>query len=103
MVISKFNNLVTIINVFTVEAADQQVLLDLILSAAGGLMKNIPGFLSAGLHKSLSANRIILYLQWKNMREYQAMLEDANYKSFMEKAHMIAICEPAIYQVVETY
>jgi Antibiotic biosynthesis monooxygenase len=56
--ISKSNNVVTLINVFTVEPHDQQRLVDLLTEATEAVMRHLPGFVSAHIHKSWDRSRI---------------------------------------------
>ena len=51
--ISTDNKPVIIINVFTVEPANQRQLLDLLTNATETSVRNAPGFISAQLHRSL--------------------------------------------------
>ena len=49
--ISKSNNVVTLINVFTVEPHDQQRLVDLLSEATEAVMRFLPDFVSAPTSK----------------------------------------------------
>jgi hypothetical protein len=49
---SKDNNVVTLINVFTVELQHQQRLVGLLVEATEKMMKQISGFISANIHQS---------------------------------------------------
>jgi antibiotic biosynthesis monooxygenase (ABM) superfamily enzyme len=48
--IDKNNKLVTLINIFTVEPAKQQQLVDLLIQATETSMRHLPGFISANIH-----------------------------------------------------
>lgn len=61
--ITKQNNLVTLINVFTVAREHQQALLDLLEQATCEVMAKQPGFISANFHKSLDGTRVVNYAQ----------------------------------------
>jgi len=51
--ISKGAKLVTFINVFTVDPANQQRIVDLLARATERSVRYVPGFVSATLHRSL--------------------------------------------------
>jgi heme-degrading monooxygenase HmoA len=97
--ISKENNLVTLINVFTVDPQDQQVLIDILVEATEKVMKNIPGFISANIHKSLDGTKVVNYAQWESKEAFEAMLLNKEAKPHMARAASIAKFEPHLYQV----
>jgi quinol monooxygenase YgiN len=49
----KKGGMVTLINVFTVEPANQRRLVDLLTRATDGSVSRAPGFISAALHRSI--------------------------------------------------
>ncbi len=57
--ISKDNKVVTLVNIFIVEQENQQKLVDLLVEATEKTMKNISGFVSANIHKSLDGARVV--------------------------------------------
>src|SRR5207249_1401263 len=57
--------LVTLINVFTVEPRHQQRLVDVLVEATEAVMNTLPGFISANIHKSLDGTRLVNYAQWR--------------------------------------
>ena len=63
--ISKDNNVVRLINVFTVEHENQQRLVDMLVEATEKTMKHVPGFVSATIHRSLDGIRVANYAQWR--------------------------------------
>jgi hypothetical protein len=56
--ILKDKKVVTLINVFTVETANQQKIVGLLVNATEKRMKNLPVFVSASIHKSLDGVRV---------------------------------------------
>ena len=61
------NKLITIINVFTVEPANQQQLLNLLARATETSVRHMPGFISATLHRSLDGTKVAMYAQWRSV------------------------------------
>ena len=101
--ISKSNRLVTLINVFTVEPANQQQLLDLLARATETSVRHVPGFISASLHRSLDGTMVARYAQWRSIEDYRAMRENPAPLPYLQQALALAKFEPGIYEVVETF
>jgi quinol monooxygenase YgiN len=94
---------VILINVFAVDPANQQQLLDLLTNATETSVRNVPGFISAKLHRSLDGTKVAMYAQWRSVETYQAMRENPDPLPYLQKAHAIAKFEPGIYEVVKTF
>ena len=60
----------TLVNVFTVKAEDQQQLVDLLVEATEQTMKHLPGFLSANIHRLWHQ---VNYAQWRTKEDFEAM------------------------------
>ena len=60
MTISNDAKLVTFINVFTVEPANRQRLVDLLAHATVESVRQAPGFVSATLHRSLDGTMVTI-------------------------------------------
>jgi heme-degrading monooxygenase HmoA len=98
--ISKDNDLVTLINVFTVRPEDQQRLVDALANATQKVMRNQPGFVSANIHKSLDGTRVTNYAQWQSSEAFEAMLQNQEAAEHMGEAARIAESfEPHLYEV----
>ena len=96
--------LVTFINVFTVEPSNQQELLDLLARASDTSVRDVPGFISAALHRSVDGTRVTMYAQWKSAEHYlhyQSMLSDPVVSPYVEQALAMATFEPRMYEVVK--
>jgi len=101
--ISKNNTLVTFINIFTVEPANQQQLLDLLARATETAVRHAPGFISANLHRGLDGTKVVMYAQWRSIEDYEAMRQNPAPLPYLQEALTIAKFEPGTYEVVETY
>ena len=98
--ISQRNEVVTLINVFTVAPENQQRLLDVLVEATESVMNKLPGFVSANLHKSLDGTKVTNYAQWRRREDFEAMLEDPEAAVHMREAAEIAEkFEPHLYEV----
>jgi len=94
---------VTLINVFTVEPANQRQLLELLARATETSVRHAPGFISASLHRGLDGTKVTMYAQWRSVEDYQAMRENPAPLPYLQQALSIAKFDPGIYEVVETY
>jgi quinol monooxygenase YgiN len=101
--ISLSPKLVTLINVFTVEPANQQQLLDLLARATENSVRNAPGFISSSLHRGLDGTKVTMYAQWRSVEDYQAMRENPAPLPYLQQALAIARFEPGMYEVVEIF
>jgi quinol monooxygenase YgiN len=101
--ISTTRKLVTLINVFTVEPANQRQLLELLARATETFVRSAPGFISASLHRSLDGAKVMMYSQWRSVEDYQAMREHPGPLPYFRQVLEIAKFDPGIYEVVETY
>jgi quinol monooxygenase YgiN len=101
--ISPSQGFLTLINVFTVEPADQGQLLELLALATETSVRHAPGFISASLHRSLDGTKVTMYAQWRTVADYEAMREDPAPLQYFRQALAIARFDPGLYEVVQTY
>ena len=101
--ISPSRKLVTLINVFTVEPANQQRLLDLLARATETSVRHAPGFISASLHRGLDGTKVTMYAQWRSVEDYDAMRRNPAPLPYFQQALAIAKFDPEMYEVVETF
>ena len=94
---------VTLINVFTVEPANQRRLIDLLTDATERSVRYAPGFISARLHRSLDGTKVTMYAQWRSIADYEAMRADPTPLPYLQQALEIAKFEPGMYEVVSTF
>jgi hypothetical protein len=64
--ISKDNNCVTLINIFAVEPAKQQQLIDLLIRSTTTTVGHVAGFISASFHRSFDGTKVAVYAQWRS-------------------------------------
>ena len=80
----------TLISVFTVEPRDQQRLVDLLTEATEAVMRHLPGFVSAHIHKSLDGVRVANHAQWRSRDHFEAMLKSPQAIPHMQAAAELA-------------
>ena len=101
--ITKEANFLTLINVFTVDPINQQKLVDLLTLATEISVRQITGFISSSLHRSIDGTKVTMYAQWKSIEDYQNMRSNSTASPYLEEALKIAKFEPGMYEVVETF
>jgi quinol monooxygenase YgiN len=101
--ISKDAALVTLINVFTVEPANQRRLVELLAKATDTSVRHAPGFVSSSLHRSLDGSKVAMYAQWRSIEDYEAMRKNPAPAPFLQEALGFSKFEPGMYEVVESY
>jgi quinol monooxygenase YgiN len=99
--IEKGNNVVTLINVFTVEPDKQKELVAVLIEATQKTMKHLPGFVSASIHRSLDGKKVVNYAQWKSMAAFEAMRKDPKAMPHMQAAASLAKFDPILCEVAE--
>jgi quinol monooxygenase YgiN len=77
-------------HVFTVEPANQERLVELLIRATDGLVNKAPGFISSTLHRSIDGTKATMYAQWRSAEDYQAMRQNPEPLPFLQEALTIA-------------
>jgi heme-degrading monooxygenase HmoA len=101
--IAKENNILTLINVFTVDPSNQLQLVELLTSATELSVRKMPGFISSVLHRSIDGTKVTMYAQWRSLEDYQKMRNNVEAAPYLEKALTIAKFDPGMYEVVKTF
>lgn len=101
--ISKGSKVLTLINVFTVEPAKQQELVELLIDATQSSVRHAMGFIFASLHRSLDGTKVAMYAQWRSVEDYHAMPNNSTASPYMQQAVALAHFELGVYEVVETF
>jgi quinol monooxygenase YgiN len=97
------NKVITLINVFTVEPQNQERLVKVLEKATEQVMQNLPGFVSANIHKSLDGTRVANYAQWKSKGDFEAMLQNHQAKEHLDEAFKISQPDPHLYEVISVH
>jgi quinol monooxygenase YgiN len=95
-------NLITLINVFTVDPDRQDELARLLIEATETTMRHRQGFVSATIHKSLDGKKVVNYAQWRSKEDFEAMQKDPAAIPHMKKAAELATFEPILCEVIES-
>ena len=94
----------TVLTTFEMTPGTAQDLMDELKEAYAVFIRHQPGFLGAGLHMNDAQTRIATYSQWRDRRDYQAMLRSPEMRARNRGIH--AMCrhfEPVMYEVVAAF
>lgn len=94
---------VTLINSFTVDPADQERLIALLAEATDEVMRHRPGFISASFHRGLDGRTVANYAQWASRADFEAMLADPVAQQHMSAARALATVTPLLYEVASVH
>jgi heme-degrading monooxygenase HmoA len=64
--------IVTLINVFSVEPGGQDKLIEILKDGTEKLFSKQPGYISASFHKSHDGRRVVNYGQWRTAKDIEA-------------------------------
>ncbi len=92
-------NLATLINVFIVDPAHQQELVEVLVTATEEVMRHRPGFIAANIHAGAEGTRVVNYAQWESADAFRAMLTDPRCQEHMTAALALAKADPQLYTV----
>ena len=96
--------IVTLINVFTVAPEKQAPLIEVLNRATVEVMRGLPGFVSASIHKSVDGTRVTNYAQWESQAAFDAMLKNEAARAHMSQAAALAVkFEPVLYTVASVH
>jgi quinol monooxygenase YgiN len=101
--ISQNKDVLTLINVFTVDPLHQQQLVDLLITATENSIKKIQGFISSSLHRSIDGAKVTMYAQWQSIEDYQKMRNDPDALYYIQQALAISKFDSGMYEVVQTF
>jgi quinol monooxygenase YgiN len=101
--ISKGDQRLTVINVFTVAPADQARLVELLARATESSVRRAPGFVAAALHRSLDGRKVTMYAQWRSAEDYDRMRARPDASPLLAEALTIATFDPGFYEVVDVF
>lgn len=92
----------TVITTFEMTPGTCQDLLDELRAAYRDFIRHQPGFISAGLHVNDAQTRIANYSQWRDRKDFQAMLRTPEMRERNRRiAGLCSRFEPVMYEVAE--
>jgi len=94
---------VTMVNVFDVDAAKQQELVDLLIEGTQKVIQNRPGFVSVNLLASKDGSRVVNYAQWRSADDVKATMADPEVQAYARRTAELAQASPNVYSVVAVH
>lgn len=92
---------ITQVNVFTVAPENQQALVDLLIEAANSV-RDVPGWISASIHKSLDGTRVVNYAQCENYEAWENVMARLWSGGYLERNKTLGTAAPGLYEVYYT-
>ena len=94
----------TVITTFEVTPGSAEDVLDLLTSAWADVISQQPGFVAGAVHLNDAQTRIATYSQWRDRKDYQAMLRTPEMRE--RNRAITGLCksfEPVMYEVQAVY
>jgi hypothetical protein len=92
---------ITQINIFTVAPENQQALIELLMESANSV-RDLSGWISASIHKSLDGTRVINYAQAESMEAQERIVASLRTNGFLDRNKLLGEAHPGLYEVVYT-
>jgi quinol monooxygenase YgiN len=89
----------TFVNLFNVEANNQEELVDILTKGAENLLSKLPGYVSASIHRSRDGKHALVYSQWRRQEDFQAVRTNPALQQYFARLREIATFEPISYEV----
>jgi quinol monooxygenase YgiN len=93
------HEVVTLINLFSVEPDRQQDLIDLLREGTERWMSKMPGYVSASFHKGKDGRRVLNYSQWRSVQDIEAMRQNPDVGPYMQRVAALAKFETIVCDV----
>ena len=101
--IAKTPRILTAINVYIIDPANQQRLVNILLEACDKVMNTFPGFISASVHRSTDGRRVVGYAQWRSRDDFEKMKETLQMQAFRKVINQLADTDLHFYEVIDTF
>jgi hypothetical protein len=95
-------DIITLINVFTVDPSKQQQLVDALVETTNQVWRLQDGYVSASIHKSQDMKRVVNYVQYKGKEAFDKRLDNPEAVIRMNKVLSMAKADGHLYDVVFT-
>lgn len=94
----------TVICTFDVTPGSAHDVLDLLIDAWDKVISKQPGFISGAVHLNDAQTRIATYSQWRDRKDYQAMLRTEEMRRRNREIHgMCKSFEPVMYELQRVF
>lgn len=96
---SNTQNSLTLINVFPVEPANQQRLIEILTEASTQTMRHQPGFLSARVYRGISGNYVVNCVEWRSQEDFVRVLQRPESQQHVADVHTVAKGNPQLFEL----
>lgn len=94
----------TVLTTFEMTPGTAHDLMDALTDAYENFIRHQPGFISAGLHMNDAQTRIANYSQWRDRRDFQAMLRTTEMRERNRRlSQLCSRFEPVMYEVIAAF
>ena len=98
-IIQEGTSTVTLVNVFTVDPKDQHRLVEHWQQVTEDVIRHLPGFISANVHRSLDGTKVINYAQWASHEAFDAMRHNPEAAAHLRELSQIGTPAPVVCEV----
>ncbi len=77
--------MIILINVFHVDPANQQRLLEILTEVTQDIVSKAKGFVSSTLHRSMDGTKVAMHARWASLADYEAMRQDSAPRPFSRR------------------
>jgi len=95
-------DIITLINVFTVDPSKQQQLIDTLVETTKRVWRLQDGYVSASIHKSQDMRKVVNYIQYKGKEAFDKRVDNPEAIIRMNKVLSMAKADGHLYDVVFT-
>lgn len=93
--------LVILVNVFTMDAADEQSFLDA-WTADASIMQRQPGYVSTALHRAIGESPTYLnYATWESTAHFKAAFSNPEFRASLGSYPASVVASPHLFQTVD--
>ena len=89
----------TLLNIFTVEPENRQKLVRMLQDSTETMMSKMAGWVSTSFLEGKDGRRVIIYSQWKSLKDIEAMRQNPDMGPYLQRIAEIARFEAVLCDV----
>lgn len=102
-IIQEGTSTVTLVNVFTVDPKDQERFVEHWQQATEEVIRHLPGFISANVHRSLDGTKVVNHAQWESQEAFDTMRHSQEAAARLRELGQIGAPDPVVCEVVSVH
>lgn len=99
---NKTNPIVAVTTCKVKEKTNQNRVVEMLVEASDQILSKHEGFISSGIHKSLDATRVQIYVYWKSEEVIEKLLNDPRMIIHINDIDRLAHVDRSLYELVYT-